>query len=243
MQECFDPYFPIHDGSTVCIFEWPDEFSVVSVGCTGQLLCCTCSRNVKGCKHVTNLLSLKDSGREYPSSLQIFFSYVDTPVTTSVVQVSPCVVSRQKIPISLSETQATILERSGVHTPNKDGVVTLSSVKGLTECSLCSSRWKRAAKRMPLVTETTTVYVEGKLLVPIKNAIIPLFECHTVETAVCENCGQKVPYDGFEDAVLNLSTCLVSYDILRSYLHTFLNGRYTMFIHFRVMYLPKVCCI
>ena len=234
MQECFDPYFPIHDGSTVCIFEWPDEFSVVSVGCTGQLLCRTCSRNVKGCKHVTNLLSLKDSGREYPSSLEILFSYVDTPVTTSVVRVSPCVVSRQKIPISLSETQAAILERSGIHnciTQNKDGVVTLSSVKGLTECSLCSSRWKRAAKRMPLVTETTTVYVEGKLLVPTHVLRMPLFECHAVETAVCENCGQKVPYDGFEDAVLNLSTCLVSYDILRSYLHLFLNGRYILCLY------------
>ena len=162
---------------------------------------------LKECKGLQTCHKFADTrGREYPSSLEILFSYVNTPVTTSVVRVSSCVVSQQTIPISLSETQAAILERSGVHnciTPNKDGVVTLSSVKSLTECSLCSSRWKRSAKRMPLVTETTTVYVEGELLVPIKNAIIPLFECHAVETAVCENCGQKVPYDGFEDAVLN----------------------------------------
>ena len=131
---------PIHDGSTVCIFEWPDEFSVVSVSSTGQLLCCTCSRNVKGYKHVINLLMLKDSGREYPSSLEILFFYVDTPVTTSVVQVSPCVVSQQKIPIFLVILGQQFLNEVVFIIALLQRVVTLSSVKGLTECSLCSSR-------------------------------------------------------------------------------------------------------
>lgn len=49
-------------------------------------------------------------------------------------------------------------------------------------------------------------------------------------TAVCEQCHEVVPYDGGRDAILNMSTCLVSHDLLRSYLYSFLNGRYTYLI-------------
>ena len=51
-----------------------------------------------------------------------------------------------------------------------------------------------------------------------------------VSVAKCSACDLEVKYDGGEDAILNMGTCLVSYDLLRTYLHVFLNGRY-MYIH------------
>lgn len=47
--------------------------------------------------------------------------------------------------------------------------------------------------------------------------------------ALCATCNQAVPYDGGQDALINMTTCLVSHDLLRSYLHSFLNGRYVCF--------------
>lgn len=41
----------------------------------------------------------------------------------------------------------------------------------------------------------------------------------------CSSCSLITYYDGQEDALLNMGTYLIGYDVLRSYMHSFLRGK------------------
>lgn len=55
--------------------------------------------------------------------------------------------------------------------------------------------------------------------------MLPYVSFHEVTTAKCSSCREETVYNGAKDAVLNMGICIVSYDLLRTYLHLFLNGR------------------
>lgn len=42
-----DNVFPLHNGLTVCLYEWPNCFSVVSLTASRELICLTCTRDKK----------------------------------------------------------------------------------------------------------------------------------------------------------------------------------------------------
>ena len=55
-----------------------------------------------------------------------------------------------------------------------------------------------------------------------------------------KSCDCLKMYDGCSDAILNMGSYLVSHDILRSYMHSFLHGRYYKAIP-KVFFLYILC--
>ena len=45
----------------------------------------------------------------------------------------------------------------------------------------------------------------------------------------CNNCELLHHFDGRDSGLLNMGVCIVSYSVLRSYLHHFLNARYYVY--------------
>lgn len=218
--------FPLHDGFTVCLYQWPDDFSVLSLNASNEVVCYTCVLEKKDCEHVAYLISSKE--KEYPSCLDKIFAQMGIPRSQSVSSVvSPRGVSKRKIPFKPDRHTSEILRQGGIHHCvsgfDQSSIVLKSSVE-CDKCQSCEGDWSTCTQRLPLITEVTSLYVLGKI---IEYSSCIEHQCcfYVVEIAVCSTCHQTMPYDGERDALLNMTTCLVSHDLLRSYLHSFLNGR------------------
>lgn len=108
---------------------------------------------------------------------------------------------------------------------SQDGITLKSSV----ESDKCKNDWTFLTQQLPLVTEVTSLHVQGIVgICTISIKCLPF--SISVKMALCTTCNQAVPYDGGQDALINMTTCLVSHDLLCSYLHSFLNGRYVQHV-------------
>ena len=168
---------------------------------------------------------------EYPSCLDKIFAQLGLAKSSTTQPVSPSGVSNNMIPFKPDRYTSEILRQSGIHhcvsrSLSRD-VITLKSSVESDKCPSCQNDWTFLTQLLPLVTEITSLDVQGTYYYRVCECyiLIPTI-FFLVEMAICTNCNQAVPYDGGRDALINMTTCLVSHDLLRSYLHSFLNGRY-----------------
>lgn len=162
--------FPLHDGSTVCVFDWPDNYGVVTVT-KRELVCFTCKRNSRGCDHVMLLHCYKEHD-DPPSSLDVLFSLLDSSETSGKSHLSPSVVSFKKIPSDLSDRVRFILNQGGVQhvMPLTDcGEVQLQCLLPTDRCTACNNLLIVENKRKPLITENTSLYAQGENIMVMNN--------------------------------------------------------------------------
>lgn len=67
--------------------------------------------------------------------------------------------------------------------------------------------------------------------------IMHAFTLNAVETSICIKCSTKKYFDGQKFGVLNMGKFLVSYEVLRTFMHQFLLGRYCKLIKITFSYL------
>ncbi len=225
-----DHVFSLHDGLTLCLYQWPNNFSVMSLNASKELFCCTCSTDKKSCQHVNVIHSMMTV--EYPSCLDKVCVEINRSVKSAARSVvSPSLVSKKKIPFKPEkETTSEILKQGGIHhcVPLSEDGLNLCCFPETDKCPSCQNDWTLLTQQLPLVTEVTSLSVKGVpyILNSLEEAACMHVHFIPVEIAVCTACNQAVPYDGGKDALVNMTTCLVSHDLLRSYLHSFLDGRY-----------------
>ena len=130
-------------------------------------MCCTCSADKKGCEHVTLLYSMKQ--KEYPSCLDKLFAQIGSSkysATRSLGNsISPSRVSKTKIPFKPDRHTSEILRQGGIHhcvsrSVSQDGIILRSSLKS-DKCPSCQNDWTFLTQQLPLVTEVTSLDVQG----------------------------------------------------------------------------------
>lgn len=155
--------FPLHDGSVVCMFDWPDDFGVVTV-IKKELVCFTCKRNSRGCDHVMLLHCYKERD-DPPSSLDLLFSLLDSDESSGKTRLSPGVFSFKKIQSDLSDRVKFILEQGGVQHVmplTSSSEVQLQCLLPTDRCIACNNLLIVENKRKLLVTETTSLSAQGE---------------------------------------------------------------------------------
>ena len=148
----------------MCLYEWPNNFGVITVNAANEFVCCTCTRNTKSCEHTDLLLSMKDS--DYPSCLDKLFGIVDeTPSGRCSSRISPRGISKQKVPFCLNNRLSEILRQGGIQNcvPLKEDLsIALKCSVNSNNCPACQIEWTWVTNRVPVVTETTSLFACGK---------------------------------------------------------------------------------
>ncbi|XP_041958817.1 uncharacterized protein LOC121718060 isoform X2 [Alosa sapidissima] len=81
-------------------------------------------------------------------------------------------------------------------------------------------------------TTCGTPIVETQLSTAVEVPLITrnfVFDCKVLSTKCCE---ESRPYDGMEDAIINMGTYLISHEVMRDYMYHFLQTGVTMFGYF-----------
>lgn len=181
-----DHIFPLHDGLTVCVYLWPCDFSVVSSNASKEIVCYTCSVNKKGCEHVTLLHSMKQN--EYPSCLDKIFAQIESSESLGnrIVssRVSPSGVSKSKISFKPDSCTSEILRQGGIHhcfsRSIKQADITLKSTVESDKCPSCQNHWTFLNHQLPLVTEVTTLDVQGTCIHCVHTCMQYIFLYHNL---------------------------------------------------------------
>lgn len=111
LQVTFDCVFPLHSSTSVCVFDWPRNYGVVTIA-KGELACVTC-KDGKECQHILLILSMKES--YYPSSLDVIFSNLDSTRASQLTQSFRLVgVSKSTITFEPDTEIQMILRKGGI---------------------------------------------------------------------------------------------------------------------------------
>lgn len=106
---------------------------------------------------------------EYPSCLDKLFALIGSSTSSATrslgSSVSPSGVSKKKIPFKPDRHTSEILRQGGIHNCvsrflSQDGIILRSSVKS-DKCPSCQNNWTFLTQELPLVTEVTSLDVQG----------------------------------------------------------------------------------
>ena len=152
--------FTLHDGLTVCLYEWPCDFSVVALNASKEIVCHTCSRGRRGCQHIALLDSIING--DYPSCLDKLTALLNAPKSNSVSRshVSPYGVSKERILFKPDHRTSDILKRGYVPV-SEDVTLKFQSAPETDQCPTCDSLWSVSTQNLPLITDVMTYNVQG----------------------------------------------------------------------------------
>lgn len=189
-----------------------------------KLQCLLCNYE---CKHVAYIESYLESENP-PEVLEQMISILNAP-STGTKSVSPMGISWKKSAFELPEHIKSIL-RDGVLQSfqcNAEGDVILLCESDKKLCTSCKSELGYEDEKLPLITEQRIFTAIGKKLQSLEYYIIEnnYYDHTSVRRLKCINCGLLHHFDGYESGMLNMGVCVVSYGVLRSYMHHFLNAR------------------
>ena len=148
-----------------CVFSTgPGNYGVVTI-VKGGLVCVTC-KDGKECQHILLILSLKDS--DYPSSLDVIFSNLDSIGASQLTQSLRLVgVSKSTITFKPDRELQMIFKKCGIQNCvqlSDKGEVLLQCPIDNSECLQCRCEWSLQYQKLNLVTETTILLAHGMLL-------------------------------------------------------------------------------
>lgn len=222
-QTHLDGLFPIGSNGIICVYLIADDdpYGIIGVICN-KLQCLLCNYE---CKHVAYIESYLESD-DPPEVLEQIISLLNTS-SSDTKSISPMGVSWKKSAFELPGHIKNIL-RDGVHSfhCNAEGNVILLCELDTHSCTSCKSKLCFEDEKLPLITEQRIFTATGKKNLQSLQYTIKMNNYHTsVRRLKCTNCGLLHHFDGYNSGVLNMGVCLVSYGILRSYMHHFLSAR------------------
>ena len=195
------------------------------------LNCCTCLHNKHHCCHVDIVMeALKNDDEDMYDCLTPFLKEVQGETSTSSGQQYNCL-SYKSIPFCLSRELG---EKLGL--PYSDRFNIESNTCQLfsdNTCQCCepsaNSTFSTKLKTAKIVLPNKLLNATGMCMMVIQYEIMFPFMCNTfmpaVHVGVCSGCGTSKQFDGQAYGLLNMGKFLVSYEVLRTFMHQFLLGR------------------
>ena len=203
----------------------------------GVIRCATCYDKT-ACSHVTymnEVIDDLDSSSPAEVLLRTFVESLNRTISASPSCKSLLCQSTNKIPFSLSETQKAIFnesdtERYNISDEDHDAHL-IPELDMIRHCSLCNGcSWSpqyTLERKSNIITYNKIISARGLecILVFFNNKVICLtitVYCYTCSEELCKG---KIVFDGNSKCLLNMGQFFIAHEVLRLFMHHFLNGK------------------